>query len=951
MSTPLTYRSSQFINELIPGIPTDGEGSRAFARAFDGFMYVTAVEELDGVTVPENNDLRFARWSPETGTQDMQWQDSLSNNGRLLDMRVLDFTGTPHLYVLAQRVPLSGTIHWIRLYRVDGPGQFTQIGPNIPGSSAGSFTPEGALGQFNGHVYVAGDGGIFKLEESDWSTELSGEARRHHRLDASDNYLYFIRGVGTLGQQFGRLDENDNAEILISSADGNRPQRAMEVDKETGQVFLTRWIGAEHTYNGQTINFDQDDLVVYNEGEDTFTAIGKADAGGVVAGKSHGAIIEIGGVRYFVHNNAWDEFEPSMTLFNVETHEATHVFGGDFTPNTNNSTTEQPLFFNSELYRMPWKKVQTPQTTIDISGIEFLPTSYTPLRDQIRVFAAGEERKDWELDGTLLTVDAELGLGDTLVAFRETRTDRSWVNFSPTSPVRRTSEMNTYFNQRLYILQELCEIADVADLIGHPIVPSAFPERDESAWTMQFAGDTPNVNTLDFPVIESPAVPIKNQLEVVGVVNDLEIAVDWSVDSSGDIVVPTGWNTEDWPIRVKRKTRIDRFWHIMRDAGSFPSTPVIQNHQQLSFLMEESCGVPTLPDDHPLTNTIFPRGLNWLLYVGPGPRFFFGHMPWAGDGNIFVYVNGVLLDDDEWEFDWESWDIVIPDLNPGDQVTFGPGGSSSIDPGGLEFPGSDETDVTVPPGPVPREPASVCPVCPPGMVPVVESMPDNPLVLVAIRCEGEPTGELAECTAGNLCGEGQIMTKDPEDDERFLCDQTPPGTTSAFQFEFTNTGWQGETGFGPAGWATGHGLGLRFDHPEDDRAYIELYRSTCGCGEDEPPGVLCRVRMWSYTRNADGDWSWSHSLTCSSAVTGRPAWANEITDWWKDNTLADNPIRQMLEAFDDTTFTDGEQWDISILQQWQQFMQSAPAGESVPMSLFQEWLNGEPVFDEDEDDE
>jgi hypothetical protein len=603
----------------------------------------------------------------------------------------------------------------------------------------------------------------------------------------------------------------------------------------------------------------------------------------------------------------------------------------------------------------------TPATFADVAPFEMfidwdrelLPLTYASPHEQIRVFFNSEE-VDWLWDDGRITLADEPEPGaHSMVAFRETRSDRSWVELTPVSRLRRSSDLMTYYRQRLFILQELCEMQDVGDAIGHPVNPNWFPEEDDSPYSATFDdGETVNVNDLPFPLIKDPIVPPEKQIEVFGIVNDLEVDISWTVDSGGVISVPDGWNEEDWPIKVTRNTRLDKLWHTTRDASSFPSTPIVQIHQQLGFLIEESCGWPDLPDDHPLNNGIFPRDLNWLLYVGPGPSFFFGHMPWAGDGNIFVFVNDIQLQDHEWFFDWEGWNIVIPGLNPGDNVTFGPGGTGSLDPGGqLQWPSSDDSDApTTPPGPISQNKEKPCPLCPPGQFPVVHTHPDDPMLIVSITCEGEQTGEAPECVKGNPCGEGQIATKDGDDID---CTQVPPGSVRGFAFTFENfqDGWLGEDGFGPAGWLVGPGVGLRFDHPEDDRAYIELYKSDCPV--DAPPGVSIRVKAWTYARNSEGDWGFAHALTCGAATSTRPAWAVAIANWWKDNALDDNPIKQVIDGVDGSNFTDGESWDQKILQQFQEFMNLAQEHgfNEATLSAFNEWLNGVNVFEPDENDE
>jgi len=293
-----------------------------------------------------------------------------------------------------------------------------------------------------------------------------------------------------------------------------------------------------------------------------------------------------------------------------------------------------------------------------------------------------------------IRLEEPLSAGDEVIILRETRSDISYVAFTSISPLNRDRDVMMYYNQRLHLLQEWCELAEVADLIGQPIGFPLDEPLSDAAYSVSGEGVS-ELDIADLNLLPSIVGPPQSQLEVVGVIGNAETELSYVSDTPSDyleytldgstVMVDPVW--ENHSIRVRRRTRIDRMWMQLKNASTFSSTQIRVNDLQLQFLLQESCGYPNLPDGHPLANTIFPRPANFLVFTGPGNLINFGQFGWPEGGGIFVFVNDIPLNPEDYDIDWFNFEIVIPDLQDGDVVVVQPGGGGGTVFGSGNFSG------------------------------------------------------------------------------------------------------------------------------------------------------------------------------------------------------------------------------------------------------------------------
>jgi hypothetical protein len=308
---------------------------------------------------------------------------------------------------------------------------------------------------------------------------------------------------------------------------------------------------------------------------------------------------------------------------------------------------------------------------------------------------------------------------DRVLVWRETRQDRPWI--IPTGSARGlTYDVYWFFQQSLFILQELCEIDNVASYFSLGIAQQEKNDYTGGSQSQLHAGGG---TTLSFSEVELltgvPGAPAdilsRDQITVErGDQSDgssttwTTLAYDptpadedeYSVDASAKTITFGSANTND--IRIRRVTRKDQLWVDFRSDYPNWNTPYLGLIQkQIRMLIEESCYLPTFYDGSVLNNSIFPRAWNWLVFSEGGSSFTPGGAAWGGDGSVIVWDNGVLLDPDE-DYVIEFPNIEIPGGSDGG-VSVGSGGGGW---GGINIGGGDEDDPIENPVPTPGQEGS-----------------------------------------------------------------------------------------------------------------------------------------------------------------------------------------------------------------------------------------------------
>lgn len=247
--------------------------------------------------------------------------------------------------------------------------------------------------------------------------------------------------------------------------------------------------------------------------------------------------------------------------------------------------------------------------------------------------------------GTSITLDVDLVATDTLVIMRETQINRPFVTLTNVGRFR-SRDRNVRGDQILFIAQELREIRLIADILGsgpgEAFEYSPIP-FDKSDWTQKYVGDGAVTIFLYDQIEMLPITAVRHAPQLRIFLDDVLQTIGFTVSESAlsvtfDIAPGAGV-----VVKLQRSTRIDNLWVTFRDGSTFSSLQNKWDFRNVKFIIEETPAFPTFLLPNPLLNRIFPRPLNIITYSGPGDRFFFGNLPWFGDGNLFVFNNDLLL--------------------------------------------------------------------------------------------------------------------------------------------------------------------------------------------------------------------------------------------------------------------------------------------------------------------
>lgn len=296
-------------------------------------------------------------------------------------------------------------------------------------------------------------------------------------------------------------------------------------------------------------------------------------------------------------------------------------------------------------------------------------------------------------------------LSDRVTIFRETRQDRPWVG--PTdNGLAIGRSLHWYWMQLLYIYQEVCELEELAPLVDFEV--AAMQRNDYTSGNqMQFTTGGSPATTFSWDTVEllsgipgAPSDP-KHQLLVqrgnatdgtstawttLSYLDSPTNANQYSIDPVAKTI--TLGDTTTFDIRIRRVTRKDRLWADIEqvDPIGWNSAIVLLNQRQIQFLGEEACYLPQFYTESLLSNPIFPRAWNWLIFADGGGVFTFGGPSWGGDGSIVVYDNDVLLTEGE-DYIINFPNITFPNGPPSGPVSIGIGGGGF---GGFSFPDGEE---------------------------------------------------------------------------------------------------------------------------------------------------------------------------------------------------------------------------------------------------------------------
>lgn len=300
----------------------------------------------------------------------------------------------------------------------------------------------------------------------------------------------------------------------------------------------------------------------------------------------------------------------------------------------------------------------------------------TELIPQGRLGTTAADDYDYTVSATAVTLEQAYS-GEELVIFRETQMNKPWVTLTPGARVRG-DDRNLRGDQILYVAQELREIRDIADIlgsgVGEPFEYDSTP-FDQGLFSQQHQGDG-TTTAFSYSLIEMlPVGSVQHDSSMTVFVDGALQLSGYTVDEDAVTVIFDTAPADEAEIILRRKTRIDRRWVQHRDATTFSSMLASWDESNIEFVVEETPGFPTFLADNPLNNRIFPRIINEVLYSGPGNRFFFGNLPWFGNGEVFVFNNDVLLDPTDYDLDFlfftinfvveQSGPILIQTTTPG----------------------------------------------------------------------------------------------------------------------------------------------------------------------------------------------------------------------------------------------------------------------------------------------
>lgn len=249
--------------------------------------------------------------------------------------------------------------------------------------------------------------------------------------------------------------------------------------------------------------------------------------------------------------------------------------------------------------------------------------------------------------GTSITLDTDLISTDTLVIMRETQINRPFVKLTNVGRFRG-QDRNVRGDQILFIAQELREIRLIADILGsgagEPFEYNATP-FDKSDWTQQYVGDGATTIFLYDNIEMLPLEAVRHAPQLLVFLDDVLQTTGFTVSESALSITFSVAPGAGVVVKLQRSTRIDKRWVAFRDASTFSSLQNKWDFLNVKFIIEETPDFPVFLLPNPLSNRIFPRVLNTITYSGPGDRFFFGNLPWFGDGNVFVFNNDLLLEE------------------------------------------------------------------------------------------------------------------------------------------------------------------------------------------------------------------------------------------------------------------------------------------------------------------
>lgn len=803
------------------------------------------------------------------GTVDTQTHNrivGINEDGELVDLNA-PFTGSgvhvtsakqyeDKLYVARVRTPSVSGSHRVQIWVYDGE-TWESISDNSDVSSSTTSSSFAELWRFNDTWYVTmsgtasfGSDRLKKLVDGTFTNISPLPTDMELGGGVFGNHLY-LNGTTSAASRVIRIDNNDTIEEVSDA----RVRAIVSVTDK--YLYFTLFTGSETaTLLGEPIDWDQGVFAwdgeqfhqVFDTGDETFAATSRKWLPGKIGNQVF--------ITWILYDNQAEQADVYLVKeldnnqWNIEDIfpiEGATTFG--FSPST---VLIDDVFLVSSPTQM-WGDLLDFDLTLEFD-VPLLPSSLAIPEEQIRVLHNQTELSldEWTFDGTIIVVDVEPEFGDTLLAMRETRWDKSWVEFTDIAPIKRETDLTNWYLQRLFIFQELCDIHDIAEILDWPIPGQ---DKDKTPYRLFFEeGDGP-FNITDLPLIE-PWLYLPHTQLAVGYVpseegeNDdlfeLEFNFDhasldpgeWSINDDGDIVLGAAI-PDELTLVVERRTNLDNLLIDTQDASRFSSVRKRILNNQIQFLWEESCVLPVLPDGHPLANRIFPSLLNWVTFVGPGSIFTFDKFHWHPDMELFVFVNDILIQD--WTIDWPSFTITLPELGEGDTASIGTG--SPLGGGATLLP------------------------------PILPSKEED---------DDESASRGALPTFGPV--------------ERW---GVPEGfaTIAPFGFNFINfgPGWQGETGFGPAGWVTGRGFGYRWDHPDGERKYIEIGKNSSAQTPEEWPSGLGRwTRLWSYNSN-DGGVTWSHSHTLTQSVSPiAPGWVGSARTQLMNALPPTHPLWKVL---------------------------------------------------------
>lgn len=331
---------------------------------------------------------------------------------------------------------------------------------------------------------------------------------------------------------------------------------------------------------------------------------------------------------------------------------------------------------------------QTGVGPFSFSGtIALFPEHVSRPVDQIRVFVKDlaavvtelfpKGREDssgnfqWQFDNTAAPTEITLEdanaliTGDELIILRETRMDKPVANIALTGGSRfyRKDDLNHRGNQILFLCQELRELRTVSDILGSGVgdpFEYVAGTLDTSGFSASFTADGV-ADTFSYQMIEmlpKAAVRHHNQLVVTVDASPVAFTAD---ENTLKITITAGPPTKAAAIVILRVTRIDKRWVQHTDASTFSSLLMDWDFLNVKFIVEETQDFPVyVVTTNPLEQRLFARRINTISYSGPGDRFFFGNLPWFGDGTVFVFKDEILLVEFvDYTIDFLNWLINL----------------------------------------------------------------------------------------------------------------------------------------------------------------------------------------------------------------------------------------------------------------------------------------------------